>query len=84
MSTHHNVKLPVLHSAAPAKPLPFAIGASVALVNCPGQAGTVKGMSRGGKIIVAWHGLNYTGRHSPDRLKLAEDAEHPTIAPQRL
>jgi len=74
MPTRGNVKLPVLHIATPPQPELFPPGSLVALRNCPGPSGVVRGV-RWGKVLVKWTDLNVVGRHNPRALVLAADAD---------
>jgi len=54
-----------------AKP-PIPIGSRVLLASCPhGEPGRVTGV-QGGKISVRWSDLDYTGKHRPEALVLAD------------
>jgi hypothetical protein len=50
----------------------FPLHSQVLLKSCPhGEAATVIGFDRG-KVLVCFHDLKLTGRHTPDRLLLVE------------
>jgi hypothetical protein len=48
-------------------PQAFEVGQRVSLRSCPGPWGEVVGMCRG-RVVVQWHGLNYTGKHKASAL----------------
>lgn len=50
----------------------FPIGSLVALKTCSG-VGVVIDHQRG-RVLVAWAGLEFTGRHRPESLKLATES----------
>jgi hypothetical protein len=74
MPTTGRTKLPVLKIKTLPPPPQFAPGARVALKNCPGPAGVVRGM-RWGKVLVKWRDVNILGRHKPEALTLADEGE---------